>query len=264
MFLHLSVILFTEGGVCLSACWDTQPPISRHPPGADTPPREQTPPWEQTPPGAETPLEQTPSWGAETPLGADIPPGAGADTLPLEQKPPSSREQTPPRSRHPLRADTPSEQTPRSRHPHPRSSACWEIRAISGRGIFDPPSAEMYISVSLLPSTYFFISMRDTSRNPTQTDSFKLLYSQELKIIHFCRYRHFPCKLLPKWLAGCSLLSLLHYKQKLHWESLYRSLCARLTWVRLQFYNYQITTRDLLFKRWTSCVPDHVQLSNTQ
>ena len=58
--------------------------------------------------------------------------------------------------------------------------------------------AEMYISVSLLPSTYFVISMRDTSRNPTQTDSFKLLYSQELKIIHLCRYRHSPCKLLPK------------------------------------------------------------------
>ena len=39
MFLHLSVILFTGGGVCLSACWDA-------------PPREQTPPppWEQIPP----------------------------------------------------------------------------------------------------------------------------------------------------------------------------------------------------------------------
>ena len=40
IFLHLSVILFTEGGVCLSACWDTIPP-----------PREQTPLQDQTPPG---------------------------------------------------------------------------------------------------------------------------------------------------------------------------------------------------------------------
>ena len=31
MFLHLSVILFTGGGVCLSVCWDT------HPLSADTP-----------------------------------------------------------------------------------------------------------------------------------------------------------------------------------------------------------------------------------
>ena len=46
MFLHLSVIMFTRGGVCLSACWDTipraappdqRPPASRPPPRADTP-----------------------------------------------------------------------------------------------------------------------------------------------------------------------------------------------------------------------------------
>ena len=38
IFLHLSVILFTGGGVCLSACWDTTPPKSRHPPpGKQTP-----------------------------------------------------------------------------------------------------------------------------------------------------------------------------------------------------------------------------------
>ena len=48
VFLHLSVILFTGGGVCLSACWDTTtpreqtPPRTRHPPGADTPPDQQT------------------------------------------------------------------------------------------------------------------------------------------------------------------------------------------------------------------------------
>ena len=54
IFLHLFVILFTEGGFGLNACWDTTPP-----PGADTP-------LEQTPPGADTP-------GADTPSGADTP-----------------------------------------------------------------------------------------------------------------------------------------------------------------------------------------------
>ena len=65
IFLHLSVILFTGGWFCLSACWDTTPPEqtplgpdppgSRHttPPGADTPPRPDPP--EQTPPGKQTP-----------------------------------------------------------------------------------------------------------------------------------------------------------------------------------------------------------------
>ena len=118
-----------RGDVCLSACWNTtsprsrhppradtpwsrQPPWSRHPPGADTPtpksrhprsrhPPKSGPPWEQTPlgadpPGSIHPLEQTPP-RADTPLGADTPPGA--DT-PWEQTLP--REQIPPRSRHPL------------------------------------------------------------------------------------------------------------------------------------------------------------------
>ena len=35
MFLHGCVILFTGGGVCLSACWDTTPPRTSPPPGAD-------------------------------------------------------------------------------------------------------------------------------------------------------------------------------------------------------------------------------------
>ena len=35
MFLHLSVILSTGGGVCPSACWDT--PHGQTPPWADTP-----------------------------------------------------------------------------------------------------------------------------------------------------------------------------------------------------------------------------------
>ena len=57
IFLHLSVILFTEGGgVCLSACWDTIPlPGSRHPPEQTPPPREQTPPRTRPPLGLSTP-----------------------------------------------------------------------------------------------------------------------------------------------------------------------------------------------------------------
>ena len=48
MLLHVSVILFTGGGVCPSACWDTpprtrgRPPQARHPPG-QTSPRADTP-----------------------------------------------------------------------------------------------------------------------------------------------------------------------------------------------------------------------------
>ena len=45
MFLHVSVILFT-GGICLSACWDTTTPGTRHPP-----PRTRHPPVDQAPPG---------------------------------------------------------------------------------------------------------------------------------------------------------------------------------------------------------------------
>ena len=69
IFLHLSVIhsVHRGEGVCLSACWDTNPP------GADTP----------LPPGADTPLEQTPP----------------DQTSPPDQQTPP--DQTPPRTRHP-------------------------------------------------------------------------------------------------------------------------------------------------------------------
>ena len=67
IFLHLFVILFTGGGFCLSACWDTTPP------GADTtpPPREQTSPLGPDPPGTRLPR------GRHHPLppGPDTPPG---------------------------------------------------------------------------------------------------------------------------------------------------------------------------------------------
>ena len=75
MFLHLSVILFTRGGVCLSACLDTTPPGAGTPRQQTTPPEpgtsldqaysppEQIPPRtrhppDQAPPGTDTPLDQ--------------------------------------------------------------------------------------------------------------------------------------------------------------------------------------------------------------
>ena len=75
MFLLVSVILLTRGGVCLSARWDTTPQ-------------------EQTPPGADTPREQT------HPPGADIPSPRSRHPLP--------REQTPPPEQTPLKKQTPA------------------------------------------------------------------------------------------------------------------------------------------------------------
>ena len=95
MFSQACVILFTGGDVCLSACWDTTPPRSRHPTRSSHPPPEQTPP---------TPPEQTLSPWEQTPP---------EQTPPLEQTPPS---------RHP----------PPSRQP-PQRRACWEIRSTRGR-----------------------------------------------------------------------------------------------------------------------------------
>ena len=90
MFLHLSVILFTGGMVCLSACWDTTPreaptweahpppgsahtPPGKHPPGS-------TPSWEAHPPGiTPSPWEahppgRTPSLRGAHPPGRTPPP----------------------------------------------------------------------------------------------------------------------------------------------------------------------------------------------
>ena len=47
--------LCPQGGVCLSACWDTTPWDQTPPPGADSP-WTRYPPSEQTPPGPGTPL----------------------------------------------------------------------------------------------------------------------------------------------------------------------------------------------------------------
>ena len=58
-----------RGGVCLSACWDTHTPQSRHPAGADPPRSRHAPsrgrPPEQTPPGADPPGKQTPAYGKQ-------------------------------------------------------------------------------------------------------------------------------------------------------------------------------------------------------
>ena len=95
-----------EGGLCLSASWDTPPPRSRHP--QQTPPREQTSPWEQTPwsrsPGSRHPKEQTP---------------------PQEQTPPSPLGAEPPREQTPPGADPPGSRPPRE--------ADSGIRSMSGR-----------------------------------------------------------------------------------------------------------------------------------
>ena len=73
MFLWVSVILLT-GGVCHSACWDTQTPPHPHTP---TPPWADTPSQEQTPPGTDIPPHLPPE---QTPLRSRHPPGV--DTVP--------------------------------------------------------------------------------------------------------------------------------------------------------------------------------------
>ena len=92
-----AAVAISPGGVCLSACWDTNP--SKQTPQEQTPPPEQTP-QSRHPPGAD-PSEQTPSIPQSRPPRADT--LRGADTPP-EQMPPKSRhsprEQTPPQSRH--------------------------------------------------------------------------------------------------------------------------------------------------------------------
>ena len=68
IFLHLFVILFTEGGsASVHAGIPPPPSLSRHPP-------EQTPPGTRHPPWADTPWDQTPTQ-SRAPPGADTPPG---------------------------------------------------------------------------------------------------------------------------------------------------------------------------------------------
>ena len=58
MFLLEFVILFTEGGVCLSACWDTRHPQIRHPPQEQTPPQSRHPPGSRHHPRADNPPQE--------------------------------------------------------------------------------------------------------------------------------------------------------------------------------------------------------------
>ena len=139
MFLQASVC--PQGGVCLSACWDTTPP-EHTPPGVDTAqsrhPPEQTYPWEQTPPRADTPWsrhppEQTPPQSRhpleQTPPGADNPPGSrhppgqtppGADTPQGEHPPPEHTPPTPPHPHPPGETATAADGT----HPTGMHSCC--------------------------------------------------------------------------------------------------------------------------------------------
>ena len=97
----LSVILFT-GGV----------PGQVHPPGQVHHPQAGRPPQAGTPLGRYTPM-------------AGVPP-------PGQVHPPLGR-YTPPRQAHPLAGTPPGQVHPPGRYPPPGSSACWEIRATSGR-----------------------------------------------------------------------------------------------------------------------------------
>ena len=87
-------VCLSTGGVCLSACWDTNP-------------RDQTPPWDQTPP-----RDQAPSPGpGNTPWDQTSPPRPGTSPTrpPWDLAPPGSG--TPPRNRHPPETATVAEGT---------------------------------------------------------------------------------------------------------------------------------------------------------
>ena len=117
--------------ICLQACVCPQGgvPDQVHPLGPGTPLGADSIPQEQTPPSSRHPREQTPP---KHPPGADTP---------QEQTPPRADtrpEQTPgvdtPRSRHPLSgADPPRADTPPPWEQTPRHRACWEIRSTHGR-----------------------------------------------------------------------------------------------------------------------------------
>ena len=59
IFSQASVILFTRGGVCLSACWDTTP-------GKETPPGKESAPWQGV-----RPLARRPPWQGRPPRQGD-------------------------------------------------------------------------------------------------------------------------------------------------------------------------------------------------
>ena len=106
------MILFTEEGVCLSACWDTNPP--RPGPSEQTPPRTRHPPTRHPSPWTRPPRSRHPP-------GPRTPP-----------------DHAPPRTMHPHPHSPPPDQAPPPQPPGPgtplpRRRACWEIRSTSGR-----------------------------------------------------------------------------------------------------------------------------------
>ena len=100
IFLHLSVILFTGGGLpqCMLGCHH---PLPRRPPAKETP-------YQGDPPAKETPLPRRPPCQGDSPEG-------GTPSLPRET--PSPCQGDPPRRRHPPgRRQPPGKQTPAARH----------------------------------------------------------------------------------------------------------------------------------------------------
>ena len=112
MFLLMSVILSTGGGLCLSACWDTATPTRRrHPCGQGEPPKE------AHPHQGEPPLPRRPPREGGTPLPRRPP----QKETPLPRRPP-------PRRKHPPAKETPQEGGPPP-GPHPRG----KLRGIRSR-----------------------------------------------------------------------------------------------------------------------------------
>ena len=115
-------------GVCLSVCWDTTPPGSRHPREHTPPPRPGTPPPGSRPPGSRHPpprpgIHTPPPQTRHTPHGSRhlfvilFTGGMVVSHKALRQTPPrpgtTPPKQTPPdQTHHPPRPDT-----PRNRHP---------------------------------------------------------------------------------------------------------------------------------------------------
>ena len=106
IFLHVSVILFTEGGSASVHAGIPPPPRTRQ-----TPPRADTPPDQADPPGpGRTPDQAEPPRTRQThpPDQADTPPPPWTRQTPLTRQNPPRTRQTPPQTRQtPPRADTP-------------------------------------------------------------------------------------------------------------------------------------------------------------
>ena len=110
IFLHLSVILFTGGGLP-----GRTPPVRENPPPGRTPPTRENPPARENPP-----CQGEPPLSGRTPPGTRLPlPGRttlGPDPFPRPDPP--VRENNPPRTKPPW-DQTPQDQTPPARENNP-------------------------------------------------------------------------------------------------------------------------------------------------